>query len=1076
MSLRPLILAIAAASACFAQAQQPAPATLVVGRQFVAELKLDQDADRVLFERIGFDRAAAVLTAVTNRGMEPHATAAEWAEMHRALDGLAELYVAKGELFRAALYAGFQEIYYRNDEGDYTQALAAARRALDYQQRSGQAATLDICWSSIGEDLMRLGRTAEALDAFYQAHHITQDPTSNRAARAWRFIVQGEIARADFGAARRELDAYVQQSEAPSAPPYFRGMALLARADLEAASQRYGEAIEAIHAALKAVPEDKDQSFGFECAFQLLSLGSETMRSLPYDQAMALARRIDTEFPGLPFPVSAFARQVMEHRRRIAGDYDGLLREENAVLEKARAEKNVAAQVDALTALAVTYSYANGIRQQITLLEEAMTLEKSMLPASGIPENATAQRYYFNSIERLGSAYADSKEIGKARKCFDEVLKGIDSIADAAARGRLASIYANAQLGKALVAELDDDPDTARELLKKALAAPASAKFDRSSVLLQFARLERNLNEQPLDAVRYYEEAAAVLHASKDTRWEISTRLQLARYLAVEAAKKVPDAQTRAAEQLKLAHAAAQSIEFADAEWRVLFLEGIVAENAGRADEAIDRYRASVARLDRVRAGLPQQEQRQSFMDNESVQELYRRLLALLTAGNHRADAWEYLERGKARAFLEAMQGRRFRSGTSTDNSELAAMERQIIDLRTDLSPENESALRGAGKEPAVLHAKLQELENRFVVARQQAATVSSRAAQPLSLKPISLAEVRKALPPHAALVEYAVMDGAVTAFIVTAGAADQIRWEANTKTLNANLRQLRDLMSNAASGEELPPLLKSVSDAVVAPVARALPAGIDRLLIVPTQALNYVPFQALLLPDGRALVEQFTITYLPSASTLQFLKAGHKKASGDLFLGALGNISVDGWAPLPGTLTETAGIQKIFPGATRVAEARFTHDEAVKALTTHEEVHFATHGLFDEAAPLFSALLTGPAPGEPSRVSLYELMDLKLKARLVVLSACETNRGKLMGGDEVTGLTRTILLAGAEAVVSSLWKVSDESTALLMQGFYRRLHAGQSPSSALREAALEVRKQFPHPFYWAPFVETGVE
>jgi CHAT domain-containing protein len=93
-----------------------------------------------------------------------------------------------------------------------------------------------------------------------------------------------------------------------------------------------------------------------------------------------------------------------------------------------------------------------------------------------------------------------------------------------------------------------------------------------------------------------------------------------------------------------------------------------------------------------------------------------------------------------------------------------------------------------------------------------------------------------------------------------------------------------------------------------------------------------------------------------------------------------------------------------------------------------------------------------------------------------VVLSACETDRGKLLGGDEITGLTRTFLLAGAETVVSSLWKVSDDSTALLMKGFYERLKQGQSTAVALRESALEVRKQFAHPFYWAPFVEAGID
>jgi CHAT domain-containing protein len=124
--------------------------------------------------------------------------------------------------------------------------------------------------------------------------------------------------------------------------------------------------------------------------------------------------------------------------------------------------------------------------------------------------------------------------------------------------------------------------------------------------------------------------------------------------------------------------------------------------------------------------------------------------------------------------------------------------------------------------------------------------------------------------------------------------------------------------------------------------------------------------------------------------------------------------------------------------------------------------------------APLFNALITSPAPGQPSRLSLYELTQMKLGAQLVVLSACETGLGELRRGDEITSLTRMFLQAGADTVVASLWNVSDRTTAQLMKSFYQRLNAGQSPAVALRTAALGVRKRFPRPYYWAPFVLTG--
>jgi CHAT domain-containing protein len=101
--------------------------------------------------------------------------------------------------------------------------------------------------------------------------------------------------------------------------------------------------------------------------------------------------------------------------------------------------------------------------------------------------------------------------------------------------------------------------------------------------------------------------------------------------------------------------------------------------------------------------------------------------------------------------------------------------------------------------------------------------------------------------------------------------------------------------------------------------------------------------------------------------------------------------------------------------------------------------------------------------------------MDLHLKARLVILSACETDRGQMTGGDETEGLTRTFLQAGAENVVSSLWKVSDESTTLLMERLHAHLRDGELTPDALRLAEIEVRRKFPQPFYWAAFVDTGL-
>jgi len=515
-------------------------------------------------------------------------------------------------------------------------------------------------------------------------------------------------------------------------------------------------------------------------------------------------------------------------------------------------------------------------------------------------------------------------------------------------------------------------------------------------------------------------------------------------------------------------------MQYADAEWRLDYLKGVLTEN-DNAKLAIEHYQRAIARLDQLRAGLSQQEQRQTFLDNESVQDLYTRLTALLAHAGLHADAWQYIERAKARSFLDALQGRRFAPDTAAAPpaiAELQKLEKRIADVRLRLLPQNEEMLRTAGQEPAILRRRLTDLEAKFTLARDEASLSQSRSGQVLSLQPVPLAQIQKSLGPHTVLLEYALLDGELTAFVVTRTWADQLIWKADTTKLRRDVLRLRMLLADPQS-TEWPALLEQVSKTVITPVAAKIPEGTTQIVIVPASYLNYLPFPVLSLPDGHALVEAYAVSYLPNASALLYLGSGAQKGK-ELFLGALGAVAVDGMPPLPGTLIETAGIAETYPHAERVSSEAFTHDVAQHALLSADTVHFATHGLLEEEAPLFSAILTSPAPGKPSRLSLYEIAGMKIRARLVVLSACETGLGTLQRGDEITGLTRTFLTAGADTVVASLWKVSDESTAMLMQQFYRGMSQGLTPAAALRASALSVREKYPHPFYWAAFVVTG--
>ena len=257
----------------------------------------------------------------------------------------------------------------------------------------------------------------------------------------------------------------------------------------------------------------------------------------------------------------------------------------------------------------------------------------------------------------------------------DAVLKTYAQFSAAATLDRLRSQREEAEMGNANVLALDHEPDSARDALQELVRTVSKA--NRPYVLLQLGKLERTLNEKPAAAVDAYEQAIDGMRAALDYPQELATRLTLARYLATKAADRVPDAGKKAAEQLAESDEIAHRMQYADAEWRLDYLHGILSEDKPQA--AIERYRQAVAKLDRMRSGLSQQEQRQSFLDNESVEDLYARLIALLTRAGLRDDAWRYLENGKARSFLEALQGRRFATDSATPAmAQLQGLEKQM--------------------------------------------------------------------------------------------------------------------------------------------------------------------------------------------------------------------------------------------------------------------------------------------------------------------------------------------------------------------------------------------------------------
>jgi CHAT domain-containing protein len=234
------------------------------------------------------------------------------------------------------------------------------------------------------------------------------------------------------------------------------------------------------------------------------------------------------------------------------------------------------------------------------------------------------------------------------------------------------------------------------------------------------------------------------------------------------------------------------------------------------------------------------------------------------------------------------------------------------------------------------------------------------------------------------------------------------------------------------------------------------------RLVVVPHDFLHYVPFHALF--DGRvALIDRTTVAYAPSASVHHLCATTRPpRGGGALMLGV-----PDRNAPLIGD--ELAALAAILPRP-RVYRGRRASAARLRAEGPSSRiVHIAAHATFRPDYPMLSAVQLGDGP-----LGLGDLYDLGLRAELVTLSGCGTGLNALVGGDELLGLVRGYLSSGARSVLVSLWDAHDAATTDFMRRFYTAMMAGTDKAAAVRLAMVGVREQYPHPYYWAPFVLVG--
>jgi CHAT domain-containing protein len=270
----------------------------------------------------------------------------------------------------------------------------------------------------------------------------------------------------------------------------------------------------------------------------------------------------------------------------------------------------------------------------------------------------------------------------------------------------------------------------------------------------------------------------------------------------------------------------------------------------------------------------------------------------------------------------------------------------------------------------------------------------------------------------------------------------------------------------------------------LIEPIATLLPANpSERVIFIPQGSLFLVPFAALKSPNGKYLIEQHTLLTSPSIQVLDLTrqqKLTRQKVTNRLIVGnpTMPSLSLSpGEAPeqlaeLPGAEAEARAIAQFLQAPVLTGD-RATKATVKQQMSTAQVIHLATHGLLDDQRGIGSAIALAPSGDDNGLLTAEEILDLKLNADLVVLSACDTGRGKITG-DGVIGLSRSLISAGAPSVIVSLWAVPDGPTAALMTQFYQNLQTNPDKAQALRQAMLTTMQQHPNPRDWAAFTLIG--
>jgi CHAT domain-containing protein/TPR repeat protein len=912
------------------------------------------------------------------------------------------------------------------EKGQYMKAIQVYKECLDLVKKSSVPEKKIMCYMRLGLMYWNIGKLARSVELYKKAMFFSQ---------AVGFISQ-----------ERECQSYIDIYEYYSEGKKYRS------------SGQYQKSILSFKKAIDLSRQIQSKEHEAKCLRQLsicyLRLNNLKNFYSLNKKVLKLARGLNhqTEEGRCLNNIGIYHLKLAEYSKALSSYLNSL--------DISRKTNNFNVEADCLSNIALLYKHIGDYKRAIDYLEMAMEIDRQI----------GDDREISMDLNNLGIVYAQ----------------------------------------KAILYGSKNDYFVAMEYFKECLklAEKVGEKRVEVRVLNNIAIIQRELNN--------YEESISYLQLALENSnkiRDIEANGAICSNLGINFFKK--GLYKKASLYLQKAVEQGKRIKAAHILWEAYYGLGKCYEHKNELLEAMDCYYKSINEIDNIRSRIPLDTYKAWFVRDklqiyESLIHLLYRLRDRLSSDEMGEKIFNVIEKAKARAFLEVL-GESQINVEDKLNSELKNRQKDISNRIASLVKSLCDASLSFENRKKILE-EYQQAENEYMLLLARMRAENPETANMVLPEPCHLKQLQEDLLDNkTALIEYFLGEKKSFVFIIKKKSFN-LYLLPSKKEIRKSIRGFIKEISDPPIGRFRGHLAaKRLYQELLIPQKGELTESIENLIIVPDGLLYYLPFETLMtksrerLSNDNFLIEKYKITYAPSCSSLLFLSRKKKITNPQKSLLAIGNpvfdlndINKDGkrtpsiilkelyenqgfdFSSLPHSEKEIKEIARLFsPSKSDVFVGDTVREGLLKELPLwdYQIVHFACHGLIDEKFPFRSALVLNLNEDleEDGFLLVREIYSLRLLADMVVLSACQTGRGKIENMEGVLGLPRIFFYCGAKSVVSSLWNINDRSTAKFMAYFYKFLSKGEDKAEALRMAKLKMLKsKYSHPYYWAAFVLHG--